>query len=293
MRINRPPAAVLTVAGLDPSSGAGFTADLKVFAAHGFYGLACPTALTVQSTQGVRRSEPVDPTLIADTLACLADDIPIAGVKIGMLGSAGAVEVVAAWLADYRQRTPDLPVVLDPVLRSSSGHPLLPVGAIPLLKERLLPFISVLTPNLPEAALLTGLPVQTPEQVEAAARAIQPLVQGGRGAVVLTGGHSAGPDEIRDLLATPGDALAWLTGPRVQTAATHGTGCAFSSALLASLVGRFPLPTAVRAAKLYVQHALEYAYAIGRGTGPMHHLFAFDPKNSSPDSVAGAIEPSI
>lgn len=263
------PPAVLTIAGLDPSSGAGVTADLKVFAAHGLYGLSCPTALTVQSTQGVRRSAAVDAALISETLACLAEDIPIAGVKIGMLGSEAALRAVAAWLQTSGLA---VPVVLDPVLRSSSGHPLLPEPALPAFLELLLPLASVLTPNLPEAALLAGMPPAAGE--EALAEALLPLT----GAVVLTGGHGADPETVTDLLLTRNE-REHFSGPRIRTTATHGTGCAFSSALLAGLALGRGLPDAVRAAKLYVEGALRAAYPIGQGRGPMHHLFPYSPKD--------------
>ncbi len=274
-----PPPAVLTVAGLDPSSGAGFTADLKVFAAHGLYGLACPTALTVQSTAGVRRTEPVAPEYVADALACLAEDIAIAGVKIGMLGSAGVVRAVAEWLGTYRVEA----VVLDPVFRSSSGHMLLDPEGLARLRDELLPLVSVLTPNLPEAAALASIPVGTRADVRRAAG----LLLGQTRAVVVTGGHLREPATPDDFLLTAGDPDGtWFPGLRVHTPATHGTGCAFSSALLANLVRGQALPEAVRAAKAYVRAALEHAYPLGRGRGPVNHLYKL------PESPATGPEPS-
>ncbi len=271
MKINPAPPVVLTIAGFDPSSGAGLTADLKTFAAYGLYGVACPTALTVQSTQGVLRMEPVGAALIAETLDCLASDLPLAGVKIGMLGSTEALAAVAGWLGRANLK---VPVVLDPVLRSSSGYHLLPPEALPALKQMLLPLVSVVTPNGPEAELLTGH--ADPE------RAAEALGAWSR-AVVVTGGHGPDPSEVRDLLWTP-RGPAWFAGPRIETASTHGTGCAFSSALLANLVLGCPLPEAVTAAGLYVRHALAAAYPLGRGRGPMHHLFDFSAPagNSAP-----------
>ncbi len=262
--------AVLSIAGFDPSSGAGFTADLKVFAAHGLYGLACPTALTVQSTQGVERTEPVRAELVAGTLRCLSHDIPIAGVKIGMLNTAQIVRAVAGWLATVRAEQPDLPVVLDPVLRSSSGVSLLEPEALAPLLTGLLPLISVLTPNLPEAALLSGAPVHTRKDAERAAG----VLLGPQRAVVITGGHFGEGEPPDDFLLTAAGG-AWFSGPRVDTRSTHGTGCAFSSALLAHLVLGQALPDAVRAAKQYVRQALQHAYPLGQGRGPMHHLFNF------------------
>ncbi len=265
------PPIVLTIAGLDPSSGAGLTADLKVFAAFGLYGVSCPTALTVQSTQGVFRSEAAAPELISETLSRLADDLPLAGVKIGMLGSRGAVRAVADWLGAARFAGP---VVLDPVLRSSSGRPLLPEDALPALKERLLPLATVITPNQPEAAVLASGDAPP----EALAETLLAMTQ----AVVLTGGHGPDPETITDLLRTR-SLEQRFSGPRVRTRATHGTGCAFSSALLAGLVLGRPLPEAVGAAKWYVEQAMRAAYPVGQGRGPMHHLFPYSPKDFAPE----------
>ncbi len=269
------PPTVLTIAGFDPSSGAGVTADLKVFAAHDLYGLACATALTVQSTQGVRRSQPVQSELIAETLACLSDDVAIAGVKIGMLGSRAAIESIAHWLAPLRAASPDLPVVLDPVLRASSGTALLPLEAVDALRTELLPLVSVVTPNLPEAALLAGAPpCETRSCVPNMARLLQTQTAG---AVLITGGHLQGASTPEDYLLQAGaDQGAWFPGEWVRTRATHGTGCALSSALLCGLVQGLPLGPAVRAAKRYVETAMRAAYPVGRGSGPMHHLFACD-----------------
>ncbi len=275
MKINPAPPVVLTIAGFDPSSGAGFTADLKTFAAHGVYGTACPMAFTVQSTQGVLRSEPVSAALIADTLDCLHADLPLAGVKIGMLGSTEALAAVAGWLGRVKL---DVPVVLDPVLRSSSGYPLLPPEALPAFKQMLLPLVSVVTPNGPEAELLTGR--ADPEEAAKILCKSTP-------AVVVTGGHGLDPSTVRDLLWTAGGPV-WFSGPRVQTGSTHGTGCAFSSALLANLVLGCALPEAVAAAGRYVRQALDAAYPLGRGRGPMHHLFNF----SAPAGNLAARNPS-
>ncbi len=269
MKINPASPVVLSIAGFDPSSGAGCTADLKTFAAHGVYGTTCPTALTVQSTQGVLRSEPVSAALIGDTLDCLLADLPLAGVKIGMLGSTEALVAVAGWLGRARLLGP---VVLDPVLRSSSGYPLLPPEALPAFKQVLLPLVSVVTPNGPEAELLTGL-----ADAEEAAEALALDTP----AVVVTGGHGPDPSEVRDLLWTP-QGPAWFTGPRIETASTHGTGCAFSSSLLANLVLGLVLPEAVAEAGRYVRQALEAAYPLGQGRGPMHHLFNFSATAGNP-----------
>jgi hydroxymethylpyrimidine/phosphomethylpyrimidine kinase len=263
------PPIVLTIAGFDPSSGAGITADLKVFAAHRLYGLSAITALTVQSTQGVRRVEPVDPKLLAETLACLADDGPIAGVKVGMLGSAGVVRTVADFLADLNLDR-DL-VVVDPVIRSSSGRALLDPEGTRLLREELLPLAGWTTPNADELAVLTGREVATHEQSATAARQLVREIPGLN--VVATGGHLEPPN---DLLVTADGVEESFAGERIETKATHGTGCAFSSALLAALVtGAGPIQ-AVSSAKAYVAEAMKAAYPVGKGHGPLHHLFQFD-----------------
>jgi hydroxymethylpyrimidine/phosphomethylpyrimidine kinase len=267
-------AICLTIAGFDPSSGAGITADLKTFAAHGVYGVAAITALTVQSTQGVRSLEPVRPSLFRETLECLAQDVSLDGVKLAMLAGAGLV----AEAEHFLRARPGLhaKVVLDPVLRSSSGAGLLDAEGTALLRERLLGVVDWITPNLNELALLTGVEVRAREQVPAAAERLarQAASIGNPDiAIVVTGGHLDRPD---DYLLLQGKG-SWLPGERVETRSTHGTGCAFSSALLAELVlGRTGVD-AVEAAKRYVTAALRAAYPVGQGRGPLHHLFAYEP----------------
>jgi hydroxymethylpyrimidine/phosphomethylpyrimidine kinase len=272
--VARTPPVCLTIAGFDPSSGAGVSADLKSFAAYGIYGVAAITALTVQSTQGVRAIEAVRPSLLRETLEHLAADIPLAGVKLGMLASAGLVSEAEHFLRarpELRHR-----VVLDPVSCSSSGAPLLDAEGTSQLRERLLGAVGWVTPNLDELALLTGVEVRTREQVPSAAERLHRHAAsiGNPGvAIVVTGGHLGRPDEYV-LLGGKGH---WLSGERVETGSTHGTGCAFSSALLAELVlGRSGV-NAAEAAKLYVAGALRAAYPIGQGRGPLHHLFRYDP----------------
>jgi hydroxymethylpyrimidine/phosphomethylpyrimidine kinase len=271
----------LTIAGFDPSSGAGVSADLKTFAAYGIYGVAAITALTVQSTQGVRAIEAVRPSLFRETLEHLAADIPLVGVKLGMLASAGLVSEAEHFLRarpELRQR-----VVLDPVSRSSSGAPLLDAEGTSQLCERLLGAVGWVTPNLDELALLTGVEVRTREQVPPAAERLRrqaASIGNPDLAIVVTGGHL--DDRPDDYLLLPDCQRAegkghWLRGERVKTRSTHGTGCAFSSALLAELVlGRSGV-NAVEGAKRYVAGALRAAYPLGQGRGPLHHLFRYDP----------------
>lgn len=269
----------LTIAGFDPSSGAGVTADLKTFSAHGVYGVACISALTVQSTLGVRSVKNLSPHLVGETLDCLAEDIAIDGVKIGMLGGRGVVAEVNRYLKHFGRREAssrrDL-VVLDPVLRSSSGVSLMDPGGIRLLKEVLLARIGWITPNLMELGELTGLQAIQRSQVPEAARKLQESA-GRLGNnelnVVVTGGHLDPPD---DFLLTASGEEAWFAGERIATRSTHGTGCAFSSALLCRLISGDRPAQAAAAAKGYVAAALRAAYPVGGGHGPLNHLFPLE-----------------
>jgi hydroxymethylpyrimidine/phosphomethylpyrimidine kinase len=273
---------LLTVAGFDPSSGAGVTADLQVFSAHGFFGTSCVTALTVQSTLGVRSISPIHPQITADTLACLDADLPPIGIKIGMLATAATVEIVCEYLEQRRSRTqqdPSLIVVLDPVLRSSSGRELLDPPGLELLRDRLLPLVDWITPNLDELALLAGTTVAQRDDLPSAAKNLQArtprFVPGSAPlGIIATGGHLDPPD---DFILTSAGEQAWLLGERVVTAATHGTGCGFSSAFLCHLaLGSSPIESA-RAAKRYVTQAMRSANAIGHGRGPMNLLWPLRP----------------
>jgi hydroxymethylpyrimidine/phosphomethylpyrimidine kinase len=260
---------VLTIAGFDPSSGAGITADLKVFSAHRLYGVAAVTALTVQSTQGVRRTEPVDPAILEETLSCLANDGPIEGVKIGMLATATNVVAVAAFLRN--SRVPRGRVVLDPVIRSSSGRELLDREGVDRLRGELLPLVGWVTPNVEELAGLISRPVSGAGDVPRAAAALQSDCPGLN--VIATGGHLNPPN---DFLQMADGAEHWFVGEWIETSATHGTGCAFSSALLALLVEGKTEIAAVSGAKEYVRKAMRAAWRVGKGRGPLHHLFSLE-----------------
>jgi hydroxymethylpyrimidine/phosphomethylpyrimidine kinase len=251
---------LLSIAGFDPSSGAGVTADLKTFAAHGVYGMACITALTVQSTQGVRRVEGLEAALVRETLTCLAEDVTLAGIKIGMLGSGRIANEVVGFL----ESQPQAVVVLDPVLRSSSGAALIDPDGVQRVRNELLPRVGWVTPNLDELTILAG---EGP--VEDAAARLQ-IMGGGNLNVVVTGGHLTQPADF--LLTADGDSH-WFQGERVLTNATHGTGCAFSSALLCGLIAGLSNEEAVAGAKEFVVSALRAAYPVGKGKGPMNHLF--------------------
>jgi hydroxymethylpyrimidine/phosphomethylpyrimidine kinase len=259
------PKIVLSIAGFDPSSGAGVTADIKTIAAHGCYALTSISALTVQSSQGVRRVEPVAPFLVQQTLELLAEDVEIDAIHIGMLGSAAVAGEVAGFL--QRHNPPN--VVLDPVLQSSSGADLLDSAGKTVLVEKLLPAAHVITPNLDEAAALTGLEVNNLEQMREAAARLSAL---GARAVVVTGGHL---DPAVDLLVWPGGEREFQAA-RVRSSSTHGTGCAFSTALACRLALGLELPQAVALAKEYVTQAIAHAYPVGKGTGPLNHLYGWE-----------------
>lgn len=250
---------VLSIAGYDPSSGAGITADIKTIAAHRCYGISCITALTVQSTRGVIRVDPVEGRIITETLEELAADLDIAAVKIGMLGSGESARAVAGFLKRHRPKN----VVLDPIIKSSSGADLISKEALAILQERLLPQADVVTPNISEAALLTGVEVSSPEQMRTAASRLQKM---GAANVVVTGGHLPVP---MDLVASRAGAVTILEGKPIFSQSTHGTGCAFSTSLACGLGKGKSLLEAARAAKRYVEAALRKAPVIGKGVGPV------------------------
>jgi hydroxymethylpyrimidine/phosphomethylpyrimidine kinase len=267
----------LTIAGFDPGSGAGITADLKTFAAHAVYGVACISALTVQSTQGVKRVEPVEPILVRQTLDCLAGDVSLSGIKIGMLGSSGVVGEVSSFLASQKTIARER-IVLDPVLRSTSGAPLIDPGGVGLIREELLRRVGWITPNLEELAILAGEPGPLGrDQVPSAAARLQEIsrrVGNDELNIVVTGGHLGRPD---DFLLTAAGEPSWLPGEKIVTNSTHGTGCAFSSALLCGLISGGIPDKVVATAKAFVTEALRCAYPVGKGKGPLNHLFRFDP----------------
>jgi len=264
------PPVVLTIAGFDPSSGAGVTADIKTIAAHGCYGVGCITAMTVQSTAGVQRVEPCRPELVTDTLEDLAADVDIAAIHIGMLGTGKVAKAVAEFLCN-RQGKAKLPnVVLDPILKSSSGAELLDPGGVKLLSEKLIPLADVITPNVDEAAALAGMKVADLDGMREAAAKLHGM---GAAAVVITGGHL---DKATDLLSwqsKKGTEQEVFKAERQRSNCTHGTGCAFATAMACHLAQGRGLPEAVLLSKAYVAAAIAAAHPLGRGTGPVHHLY--------------------
>ena len=264
--MTRPPPVVLSIAGFDPSSGAGVTADTKTIAAHGCYGVACITALTVQSTAGVRRVQPVEPALVTETLEELAADLEIAAVHIGMLGSEKVVRAVADFLTHRDLEN----IVVDPILKSSSGASLLDSTGVRLMSEKLLPLAVVVTPNIEEASSLTALPVTNVEQMRAAAAKLHTM---GAAAVVITGGHLEKAIDLLSFTTNRGIEQEIFKSDRQRSTSTHGTGCAFATAVTCHLAQGRGLPEAVLLAKAYVSAAIVHAQPLGRGIGPVHHLY--------------------
>jgi hydroxymethylpyrimidine/phosphomethylpyrimidine kinase len=268
------PLVVLTIAGFDPSSGAGVTADIKTIAAHGCYGVACITAMTVQSTAGVLRVEAVDPVLVADTLEELASDIPIAAVHIGMLGSGKVVKAVAEFLGKRSGKAGSsnklANVVLDPILKSSSGAELLDAAGTRLLIEKLIPLADVITPNVDEAAVLTGLRVTDLDEMRAAAAKLHEM---GSAAVVITGGHLEKAIDLLSFTTRSGLQEEVFKAERQRSNSTHGTGCAFATAIACHLALDRGLAEATLLAKTYVTAAIAAGHPLGSGTGPVHHLY--------------------
>ena len=262
-------AVALSIAGSDPSGGAGIQADLKTFAALAVYGASVVTALTAQNTRGVARVHVVSPEWVAEQLEAVFVDIPVSAVKIGMLGNGAVIETVAAGLDRHGASE----VVLDPVMHATSGEPLLSPHAIDELRRALLPRSRLLTPNLAEAAALLGVSVaKTESEMRFQARR---LLDFGPRAILIKGGHSGGSESVDFLV--DGDEELRLPGPRIVTDNTHGTGCAVSAAVTAGLAKGLPLAQAVVEAKFFVTAAISAAnrLAVGSGRGPIHHFHAW------------------
>lgn len=254
----------LTIAGSDSSGGAGVQADLKTFAAHGVYGASALTAVTAQNTTGVTGKLALPADFVTAQIEAVAGDLPLDVVKTGMLANSAIIDAVAAAIASL-----ELPsVVVDPVLKSSSGQALCDHEAVATLISELLPRARVLTPNIPEAETLLSLRI---ESLDAARDAVRRLQKLGPAAVVLKGGHLPG-DEVVDLLFD-GHALHEFRGPRLSATTTHGTGCTFASAIAANLALGSSLVESVRLAKSYVAGAIAHGLAIGQGHGPLNHFW--------------------
>ena len=259
---------VLSIAGSDPSGGAGIQADLKVFSARGVYGMAVLTALTAQNTQGVSGVHPVPPHFVADQINAIFADIRVDAVKIGMIANAAISVAVAAVLARHRV----VPFFLDLFMLPKGCPPLLAADAVDVLTTRLLPLATVITPNLPEAAaLLHDAEAKSREDMARQARALAAL---GPSAVLVKGGHLES-NESPDVLASTGR-LTWFEAERLPTKNTHGTGCTLSSAIAAEIAKGLSLPEAVAVGKAYLAAAVAAAgqLSVGSGHGPVQHFHA-------------------
>ncbi|WP_457578355.1 bifunctional hydroxymethylpyrimidine kinase/phosphomethylpyrimidine kinase [Ensifer adhaerens] len=258
-------AIAVTIAGSDSGGGAGIQADLKTFSALGVYGASVITAVTAQNTCGVSAVEDISPTVVAAQIDAVFSDLAVSAVKIGMVSRRETIGVIAAGLKRY-----DRQAVIDPVMVATSGDHLMQPDAIATLKEELLPLALILTPNLPEAALLTGRWIaETETEI---ARQAEMLLKLGARSVLMKGGHGKGK-EATDVLFGEGDVLN-LSRPRIETRNDHGTGCTLSAAIAAGLAKGMPIDDAVVAAKAYLHAALVAAdgLAIGQGHGPVHHF---------------------
>ena len=253
----------LTIAGSDSSGGAGIQADIKTMTAHGVYAMSAITALTAQNTTGVKSILESTPEFLAAQLDCVFTDIFPDAVKTGMVSSIPLIEVIADKLSEYGARN----IVVDPVMVATSGDRLISEDAVGALKERLLPLATVLTPNIPEAELLSGEEITDAAGMERAARAISEKYGC---AVLCKGGHQV--NDTDDLLCRGGEGL-WFRGRRIDTPNTHGTGCTLSSAIASELAKGLELDAAVERAKAYISGALGAMLDLGRGSGPMDHMF--------------------
>jgi hydroxymethylpyrimidine kinase/phosphomethylpyrimidine kinase len=256
------PPILLTIAGFDPSCGAGIAADLKTFAAHGCYGVAAITSLTVQNTQGVDAVHNTPTTELRAQLEALAKDCEIDAVKIGMLGNRGNAVAVAEFLDAHNFAH----IVHDPVMKSSGGTELLDAAGIKYIVTELLRRSSVITPNVPEAETLTGLTIKDVADMEAAARK---LVEMGARAVIVKGGHMEKPVDV----LFDGNEITQMIGDKSKEESLHGTGCTFASAIAAQLAAGRTLMEAAMLAKAYVTKAIEKAYPIGKGRVPLDHFY--------------------
>jgi hydroxymethylpyrimidine/phosphomethylpyrimidine kinase len=250
----------LTIAGSDPSGGAGIQADLKTFHQFGVYGEAAITLLTVQNTRTVSRVEILDPALVVEQIAAVLDDIPPHAAKTGALGNAGVLRAVAEASRQF-----GFPLVVDPVMISKHGAPLIEEDAREALLKQLLPHAALVTPNLHEAAALTGRAVETVDQMRDAARALFQLTGA---AVLVKGGHLEGV--ARDILLTGGELFEY-PGERIDTKNTHGTGCTYSAAITACIASGLPLPDAVARSKAFISAAIRTNPGLGGGAGPVNH----------------------
>jgi phosphomethylpyrimidine kinase len=254
---------VLTIAGSDSCGGAGIQADLKTFSAHGVYGMSVITAVTAQNTQGVLAVQDISLDVIAKQVEAIFEDIEVDGVKIGMVSQVQTIEVIAERLRHYAPQI----VVVDPVMISKSGYHLLNPEAEETLIKELLPLAKVVTPNIPEAEVMTKMSIRTLQQMEDAAKAIYQM---GAKNVLLKGGHLE--EDSTDILFN-GREYSYFSSSRIATKNTHGTGCTLSSAITSNLALGYSLNEAVSRAKEYITTAIQHSLSIGKGVGPTHHFY--------------------
>ena len=254
----------LTVAGSDSSGGAGIQADIKTMTMNGVYAMSAVTALTAQNTEGVTGILEVSPDFLKQELDAVFTDIFPDAVKTGMVSSSALIHIIAESLKHYNARN----IVVDPVMVSTSGARLIAEDAVKTLADELLPLAVVATPNIPEAEILSGMKIDGRDSMTEAARKINALYGC---AVLVKGGHSV--NDANDLLCTGHDGLTWFYGERVNNPNTHGTGCTLSSAIAANLAKGFTLEESVRRAKEYISGALGAMLDLGKGSGPLNHMF--------------------
>ncbi len=253
----------LSIAGTDPSGGAGIQADLKTMTMNGVYAMSAITALVAQNTTGVRQIVEMSPAFLGQQIDVVFEDIPPDAVKIGMVASCALIETIAERLRFYQAKN----IVVDPVMVATSGDRLISEEAVDTLKNRLLPLASVATPNIPEAEILSGMTIHGKDDIEAAAKHIGDTYGC---AVLLKGGHNI--NDANDFLYTDGKGR-WFYGTRIDNPNTHGTGCTLSSAIAANLAKGFDLYTAIQRSKDYLAGALGAMLDLGKGRGPMQHNF--------------------
>ena len=253
----------LTIAGSDCSGGAGIQADLKTMTMNGVYAMSAVTALTAQNTTGVRAIQEATPDFLKQQLDAIFQDIRPDAVKIGMVASGALIRVIADRLRCYGAKN----IVVDPVMVATSGFALMKNDALQTLMEELLPLAALVTPNIPEAQILSGVTIETKADMVTAAKRIG---EGCRCAVLLKGGHSI--NDANDLLYANGE-LRWFEGKRINNPNTHGTGCTLSSAIASNLAKGFSLAQSVQRAKDYISGALAAMLDLGQGSGPMNHAF--------------------
>ena len=258
---------VLSIAGTDPTGGAGIQTDLKTFEAHGVYGMAVISAVVAQNTFHVTGMQAVPADLVGRQIDCVFEDIRPDAVKIGMVSSQELIRVIAQKLRQYGAKH----IVVDPVMVATSGAALLEPDAVTALETELLPLAEVITPNIPEAEILCGHSIKTAADMENAAKEISQKFGCN---VLCKGGHNL--NDANDLLVLTDGSAAWFNGQRIDNPNTHGTGCTLSSAIVSNLAKGYDLETAVRRAKAYISGALAAMLDLGHGSGPMNHAFALD-----------------